>query len=139
MNPQQHPDTNGLDSSNGSRIETADSRFIRLLTFLCEAGGTVSTDETDSIEDVRAYAELALSGFISAGEVGRDGSGAIGYVTCMEITIAGRRYLAELKHAAEAQTSVGFIKTHRFKAYAWFFGIFAAVAVALYVWYLTHE
>ena len=138
MRPKQQPDTNGLDSSNGSRIETADSRFIRLLTFLCEAGGTVSTDETDSIEDVRAYAELVSGGFIS-GKVGRDGSGAIGYVSFMEITIPGRAYLAELKHAAEAQTSLGFVKTHRFKVYGWFFGIFAAIAAALYVWYLTHH
>jgi hypothetical protein len=130
MSPKQKPESIGFLMSKGSRIETADSRFIRLLTFISQAGGTVSTDETDSPEDVLAYAELCAGGFISAGEVGRDGSGCIGWVTCMEITISGRTYLAELQHKAEMNTSVGIIKHNRFKFYWWFLGTVGAVYLA---------
>src|SRR5258708_31766988 len=111
MNSKQQPETKGLDSSKGSRIETADSRFIRLLTFISQAGGTVSTNETDSGEDVLAYAELVSGVFIS-GKISKDRRGQICAVTNMDMLPSGRAHLADLKHKGEMNTSLGFIKTH---------------------------
>jgi hypothetical protein len=137
--PNTQPDQNGLEASNGSRTETAEQTFIRLLSILAQSVEPVSSDETWLLSDLAALAELEASGFISAGDVVRGGDGPGFLHRLHEHHDCRQKIPAELKHAAEAQTSIGFVKTHRFKVYGWFFGIFAAIAAALYVWYLTHQ
>lgn len=131
------PDNTGLSSSNGTRTETAESRFIRLLTFLSQADCPFSSDKTTPLSDILALAELRAGGFIS-GEVGRDGLGHVGYISHAEILPSGRAYLAELKRQAEAQTSFGLIKQKRFHFYHWFFVIVGAIISGYIVWRLTH-
>ena len=136
--PSKTPDHTGLDLSNGSRTETAEQRFIRLLSILAHADAPVSSDETWLLVDIAAMAELRAGGFISAGDIVRDGTGRVCAIVCMEIIPSGRAYLAELKRQTEAQTSVGMIKQNRFNFYRWFFGIVAAIVTGYVVWRLTH-
>jgi hypothetical protein len=140
--PNTNPDQIGLSLSNGNRTETADQRFIRLLSILAKADEPMSSDETWLLVDIRALAELAAGGFISAGDVVRDECGKPCAICCVEITPSGRAYLAELQHEAESRTSIGFIKEHRFSFYKWFFWIVAAVVgtvIGGYIlWRLTH-
>lgn len=138
-NPIQIPDMSGLDSSNGNRTETHEQSAIRLLSLLADAGAPVSSDETWLLVDIAAMAELAAGGFISAGDIVRDGTGRVCAIVCMEITPHGRAYLAGLKRQAEAQTSVGFIKEHRFAFYKWFFGIVGTIIAGLILWFITHQ
>ena len=125
-------------SSEHPKAESHEQRVIRLLSMLAEAVEPVSCDETWSRDDLAAAEELESGGFISA-VITRMLQGQIASIDCMKIKPSGRAYLAELKKQATADTSVGFIKEHRFSFYRWFFGIVAAVVAALYVWYLTHH
>jgi hypothetical protein len=129
----------GLDSSNGNRAETHEQRAIRLLSLLADAGAPVSSDETWLLVDIAAMAEFAAGGFISAGDIVRDRTGGVCAIVRMEITAPGRAYLAGLKRQAEVQTSVGFIKEHRFAFYKWFFGIVATIIAGLILWFITHQ
>ena len=44
-----------------------------------------------------------------------------------------------MQKEAEANTSVGFVKEHRFAFYKWVFGIVGPVIAGLILWHLTHE
>ena len=110
---------------------------MRLLTLLAEADEPVSSDETWLLSDIRACVELDGAGFISAGDIIRDGSGQVCAIACMSIELRGRSHLAELQQKAEERTSIGFIKQHRFPFYAWFFGIVGAVIAGYLIWLYT--
>jgi hypothetical protein len=137
-NPSTNSDQTGLDLSNGNGTETAEQRYIRLLSILAQADEPVSSDETWLLVDIAAMAQLAGGGLISAGDIVRDGTGRVCAIVRMEILPSGRAYLAELKQREEALTSVGFVKQNRFHFYKWFFGIVAAIVAGYFVWRLTH-
>jgi hypothetical protein len=130
---------NNLDFTKDNQTETHEQRLIRLLTLLTEAVSPVSTDETWLLVDLAALAELETAGFISAGQVVRDGTGQVCAIACMSINLRGRAYLAELQQEAVADTSAGFIKEHRFSFYKWFFGIVGAIIAGYFVWFITHH
>ena len=119
--------------------ETHDQVVIRLLTLLANSIEPISTDETWSISDIAIFAELASGGFISAGDIVRDGRGQIVVIVCASINPSGRNYLAELQKQLAANTSLGFIKEHRLGFYKWFFGIVGTIIAGLVLWHLTHE
>ena len=119
--------------------ETHEQAVIRLLTLLANSVEPVSSDETWPISDISVLAELALGGFVSAGDIVRAGQGQIVAIVCARINPSGRLYLAELQKQAEAKTSIGFIKEHRFAFYSWFFGIVGSVIAGFVLWHLTHE
>ncbi len=127
---------NNFPSTNNP-TETTDERFIRLLNDLSQSPNALSTNENTTCEDLRALDELLTGDYITAGDSVREG-GQVCVIVCMRINPQGRTYLAELQQKAGANTSVGFIKEHRFSFYKWFFGIVAAIIVGYFVWYMTH-
>lgn len=124
-----------MSASNENHAETADQKYIRLLTILAQADGSISFIEDATLSDIRALSELCSGGFISASIV-RDEVNRPCAVGSAEIIPSGRAYLAELKRREESLTSVGLIKHNRFHFYRWFFGIVGVVIAALAVWYL---
>ena len=117
--------------------ETYEEKAIRLLTLLTQSSEPVSSDETWTLDDIAVMAELNDSGYIRAGDVVRAGQGQIVAIMVMNITTRGREYLSQLKKQEEANTSVGFVKEHRFAFYKWFWGIVATVISAVVVAYLV--
>jgi hypothetical protein len=119
--------------------ETHEQITIRLLTLLANSIEPVSSDETWLLSDIAVLAELETGGFVSAGDVVRSGQGQVIAIVCVSINISGRKYLIELIKESEANTSVGFIKQHRFAIYKWVFGIVGSIIVGLVLWHLTRE
>ena len=117
--------------------ETYEEKAIRLLTLLTQASEPVSSDETWALDDIAVMAELADSSYIRAGDVVRAGQGQIVAIVVMSITTRGREYLSQLKKQGSVNTSVGFVKEHRFAFYKWFWGIVATVIAAVVVAYLV--
>ena len=125
-------------SSEHQKAESHEQRVIRLLSMLAEAVEPVSCDETWSRDDLAAAEELEAGGFISA-VITRMLQGQVASIDCMKIKPSGRAYLAELKHAAEAQTSVGIIKHNRWRFYWWFLGSVIVLYLAHRLWFvLSH-
>jgi hypothetical protein len=132
-----NPDQSGLNLSNGNRTETAEQRFIRILSTLAQNEGLPGGENTP-VDDLTALEELESSGFITA-KIVRGGHGGVVAVCGARITIRGREYLAELKHSAESQTSIGIIKHNRFRFYWWFLGTVGALYLAYRLWFIPHH
>jgi hypothetical protein len=128
-----------LDLSNGNRTKTRLQTVIRLLTLLAGAGAPVSSDKTWLPSDIAVMEELETGGYISAGDVARGEQGQVVGIVGMRINPRGRAYLSELQKQAAADSSVGFIKNHRFSFYKRVFGIVGTVVAGLIFWFISHH
>ena len=124
------PDSMGHSSKN--RKETANQRYIRLLSQLAGASDAMETNESDSHQDLLGFEELLTDGFIT-GHRSSDSVDAILGVYNMRITARGRLFLDELKKKQELNTSVGLIKHNRFWFYKWIIGVIFGGIIGFYL------
>jgi hypothetical protein len=130
------PNNSGLSASNGSRTESPESRYIRLLSQFPADGAPLFTNENDSKEDVAGFAELLRGGFIDGCAI-EDEVGRVFQIANMTITISGRTLLAELERKRSLQTSVGIIKEGRWGFYKWFLSSVGGGVIGYMIRYYT--
>lgn len=106
--------------------ETANQRYVRLLQQLADATGPLFSQPDEPGQDMLAFEELAEGDYMT-GTATRDEKGRVAVIGNMRITVRGRGLLEELKHKAEANTSLGMIRQNRFTAYKSIFQIAGGV------------
>lgn len=131
-----NPDNSGRSGSNGNRTESAESRYIRLLSAFPADGCPLFTNEEDSSEDVAAFSELLKSGFIDGCPI-EDEVGKVFQVANMTLTVRGRLLLADLEKKASLRTSLGIIRENRWGFYRWFLSTVGGGLVGYLLRYCT--
>jgi hypothetical protein len=122
-NPVIAPERQGRSTSNGNRMETRINQEIRLFRQIEEVQSGQGLVVSDDDPDFPVLIGWHKSGVFDANS-GQGPDGLIFFAPTL--SQYGRELFEKRLNELEESTSVGFIKKHRFKFYAWFFGLIVA-------------